>query len=288
LVCITASEIIRFRTITRTRLLKLTETDQLEALRSLYQTNLAGLQLALSYCNAHNIRLYRMTARLFPFADEPVGAEVLAEFEQELAEAGRGGQALGIRLVVHPDQFVVLSSDSTEVVQNSIKILSMHARIMDMLQQPRSPWAAIQLHGGKANRAERLIAVIKSLPEPVRFRLALENDEYAYSAAEIYEVCRQADVPMVFDAHHHICYEGLDNYEDPSIAKMLSQAAETWPTPAWQLVHISNGRDSFADRRHSDFITALPSAYRQAPWIEVEAKQKELAIERLRAEWLNL
>jgi UV DNA damage endonuclease len=288
LVCITAAELIRFRTITRTRLLKLADADQREILRSLYQTNLARFQLALNFCHESNIRLYRMTARLFPFADEPMGAAILAELEQDLAEAGQRAHALGIRLVVHPDQFVVLSSDSAEVIQNSIKILNMHGQIMDMLQQPRSPWATIELHGGKASRAERLVAVIQSLPEPVRSRLALENDEYAYSAAEINAVCRQAGIPMVFDAHHHICYEGLDNYEDPSIAEMLNLAAETWPTPAWQLVHISNGRDSFTDRRHSDFITELPGAYRQAPWIEVEAKQKERAIAQLRVDWLKL
>jgi UV DNA damage repair endonuclease len=31
----------------------------------------------------------------------------------------------------------------------------------------------------------------------------------------------------------------------------------------------------------------MPEAYRRAPWIEVEAKSKELAIERLRDEWLG-
>jgi UV DNA damage endonuclease len=69
---------------------------------------------------------------------------------------------------------------------------------------------------------------------------------------------------------------------------MLSAARETWAVPEWQLVHISNGRDSFNDRNHSDFIASMPAAFRQAPWIEVEAKQKELAIERLQAEWLGV
>ena len=34
-------------------------------------------------------------------------------------------------------------------------------------------------------------------------------------------------------------------------------------------------------------ITEMPSSYARAPWIEVEAKQKELAIEKLRDEWLR-
>ena len=38
---------------------------------------------------------------------------------------------------------------------------------------------------------------------------------------------------------------------------------------------------------NSDLITEMPNCYYQAPWIEVEAKFKELAIEKLRAEWLS-
>ena len=92
---------------------------------------------------------------------------------------------------------------------------------------------------------------------------------------------------MVFDAHHHVVHEKLDSYDDPSVGEMLALARETWPVPAWQMVHISNGRESFNDPRHSDLITDMPPAYRAAPWIEVEAKLKEVAIERLRAEWLD-
>jgi UV DNA damage endonuclease len=31
----------------------------------------------------------------------------------------------------------------------------------------------------------------------------------------------------------------------------------------------------------------MPSIYRRAPWIEVEAKHKEVAIARLRTEWMS-
>ena len=91
---------------------------------------------------------------------------------------------------------------------------------------------------------------------------------------------------MVFDAHHHVIHEGLDSYDDPSVAEMVAAARTTWPDPEWQLVHISNGRTAFNDRNHSDLITVMPSSYRNAPWIEVEAKLKEEAIAKLRQEWL--
>lgn len=257
-------------------------------LRELYADNLARLNLALDFCIGRRLHLYRMTSGLFPFADDAVGEDVLEEFREQVGATGRRAINLGIRLVLHPDQFVVLNSDSPQVIANSIKILETHARVMDMLEQPRSCWALIEIHGGKGGRAERLVEVTHNLPEAVRSRIAFENDEYTYSAAEILEVCRASGVPMVFDAHHHVVHEKLESYEDESVGRMLKAARETWPVPEWQLVHISNGRESFGDRNHSDLITVMPAAFRDAPWIEVEAKQKELAIEKLQAEWLDV
>jgi UV DNA damage endonuclease len=189
-------------------------------------------------------------------------------------------------LVLHPDQFVVLSSDSPHVIENSIKILETHARILDLLAQPRSSWTVMNVHGGKSDRAERLVSTIQNLPEPIRSRLALENDEHCYGASEILDVCRAAGVPMVFDAHHHVCRERLTSYNDPSIVEMAVAARSTWPIPEWQITHISNGREFFNDPRHSDLITKMPDSFRDVPWIEVEAKHKEVAIQKLHAEWL--
>ena len=287
LVCITHSDEVRYRALTRKRLLQFEAEEQKRMLRELYAANLARLNGALDFCAARGLSLYRMTSNLFPFADDEAGSDVLEEFAEELKGTGTRAAGLGLRLVLHPDQFVVLSSDSPQTIANSVKILESHARILDMLGLPRSPWALIEIHGGKGGRTERLVEQIGLLPEAVRARIAFENDEYIYSAAEILEVCRRANVPMVFDAHHHVVHEGLDSYDHPSVFEMVEAARGTWPDPDWQLVHISNGRTSFRDRRHSDLVEAMPAAYRRVPWIEVEAKHKELAIERLTADWLG-
>ena len=144
----------------------------------------------------------------------------------------------------------------------------------------------MNIHGGKSQRPDQLVQVINELPEEIKSRLALENDEYAYSGNEILEVCDRTGVPMVFDAHHHICHENLDSYDDPSVAQMFYAARTTWANPDWQLVHISNGEQAFNDRKHSNLITDMPSVYSEAAWIEVEAKQKEEAIAHLRSWWL--
>jgi UV DNA damage endonuclease len=288
LVCITFDKQVRFRTMTRTRYLQLTLEQRESALKELYQSNLQRLDGALSFCQQNKIRLYRMSSALFPLSDmeDEIGANILEEMSADLAKIGQRSQALNIRMVLHPDQFVVLSSDSVQVLQSSIKILERQARTFDLLGLPRSPWSLMNIHGGKSQRTEQLVKVISELPEAIKSRLTFENDEYAYSASEILAVCQQAGVPMVFDAHHHICHENLDSYDHPSVAEMFYAARETWENPDWQLVHISNGETAFKDRKHSDMITAMPSVYHQAPWIEVEAKHKEEAIAHLRSWWL--
>ncbi len=92
---------------------------------------------------------------------------------------------------------------------------------------------------------------------------------------------------MVFDAHHHVCREKLNDYNDKSVADSFWAARETWKNPANQMVHISNGRENFQDRAHSDLIFAMPDVFRFASWIEIEAKHKEIAISKLQNEWLN-
>lgn len=286
LVCITASKEVRYRAMTRKRLLQLEPAEQARSLRDLYAENLRRLATAVEFCQAHGIRLYRMSSATFPFADDPLGEEILDEFAEAMQTVGARAATLGIRLVLHPDQFVVLNSDRPEVIENSLKILSTHARVMDMLGLPRSPWALMNVHGGKGDRAERLIGVIRSLPDSIRSRLTLENDEYTYSSRQILEICQATDIPMVFDAHHHVIHEHLETYEDPSVCEMLFAARETWSVPDWQLVHISNGCEFFADPHHSDLITVMPSCYHHVPWIEVEAKHKEEAIAKLQREWI--
>ncbi len=285
LVCITTTERVRFRTITRTRLLQFPAHERSFLLYHLYQDNLNRLAGALEFCAQNNIGMYRLSSNLLPFADDPTYEDALLACSETLAAIGARADALHIRLLAHPEQFIVLSSDSPQVVANSIRSLRGHARILDMMNQPRSHACPLILHGGKGNRADALVRTIDTLDETMRARLILENDEDAYSSREILTVCRRAGVPMVFDAHHHVCHEKLSSYEDASVIEMFWAARETWPLPQWQITHISNGRAFFADTRHSDLVTQIPSVFRYAPWIEVEAKAKEQAIALLQARW---
>jgi UV DNA damage endonuclease len=287
LVCITFNDTIRYRTITKTHYLKFNEAERRRKLGGLYCDNLHKLFQALEYCFANDIRLYRMTANLFPLSDweDGIGRQVLTEMMPLMTGFAARAEALNVRVIVHPEQYVVLSSESASVRENSINVLAHQAFLFDALGLPRSSWSTINIHGGKGGRTNELVAVVRDLPEAVKSRLTFENDEYAYSALEILEVCDKTGVPMVFDAHHHLIHEGLESLHHPSVAEFTLLARQTWQLQAWQIVHLSNGRENSKDQKHSDIIHTIPESYREVSWIEIEAKAKEVAINDLKSSW---
>lgn len=231
LVCVTYSDEVRYRTISQKRLLQHALDEQRTMLCMLYEENIRRLRRAINFCKNEGIALTAFLPRFFSCSDEEVGRDTLSRFACDLARLGEEAVRRGVRLVMHPDQLVVLNSESHSAMLNSIKILNMHAATMDLLQQPRLSWALIEIHGGRSNRAAELIKCIRRLPEAVRSRLGLENDAYAYGAKEIHSICMETGIPMVFDAHRHVVKEKLASYEDPSIGEMLLKARETWSEP---------------------------------------------------------
>ncbi|CAM3802156.1 UV DNA damage repair endonuclease UvsE [Deinococcus frigens] len=281
LVCMTVGPEVRFRTVTLSRYRALSPEGREAKLLDLYTDNIARLRGAADFCAARGIRLYRMSASLFPMLDligDDTGDAVLTSLSAQLRRAGAAFVERGIRVLMHPEQFVVLNSDSPDVRVRSVHALNSHARVMDGLGLERSPWNLLLLHGGKGGRAAELQAVIPDLPDAARLRLGLENDEYAYGPADLLPVCEGAGVPLVYDGHHHVIHGKLSDQDDPAVREWVLKARATWTPPDWQVVHLSNGIEGPQDRRHSHLITHLPAAFADVGWIEVEAKGKEQAV----------
>lgn len=286
LVCMTVGPELHFRTVTLSRYRALPPAQRETTLHSIYAENIARVRVAAEYCAARGIRLYRLSSALFPMLDlagDDTGDAVLQALAPDLRLAGEAFAQAGIRVLMHPEQFIVLNSDRPEVRAASLHALNTHARVMDGLGLARSHWNLLLLHGGKGGRAAELQALIPDLPDGARLRLGLENDERAYGPADLLPVCEATDVPLVFDAHHHVVHDRLPDQEHPSVREWVLAARRTWTPADWQVVHLSSGVDGPQDRRHAHLITHVPSAYADIMWIEVEAKGKEEAIAALTA-----
>lgn len=255
-----------------------------EYVRGVYQSNLLNLSTVIDTVVSSKIKLFRISSSLFPLADQVDRSLWDNEHTKSIAaNIGEKIRVSGLRVTTHPGQFCVLSSDSDKTVENSVKELELHGWLFDQMGLARSPQYCINVHGGKSDRSRSLINVIKSLPDSVRLRLTLENDETAYSAVDLLEVHTHTGVPIVWDSHHHSFNTGELTELEAHEATLV-----TWPTGVKPLQHISNTEPgagiSFSERRkHSQMIHYVPSVQltalrRNEIDVDVEAKQKNVAV----------
>lgn len=256
-----------------------------DQIKGVYINNVKRLAEMLPKIRRHGIRLFRVSSALFPLSDQV--DRTLWDNPQVIAHLKTAGdfvKANEMRVSTHPGQFCVLSSDSDSVVEKAFVELEIHGWIFDKMGLPHSPQYAINIHGGKKDRASRLIEQIKSLPDHVRKRLTLENDESAYSVVDLLHVHQETGVPIVFDSHHHTF-----NEDNLTMEEAHNVTKETWPKDVKPLQHISNTDPSlingnFQDRRkHSDMIHYIPQPQLLGLQnddidVEVEAKLKNIAV----------
>jgi UV DNA damage endonuclease len=286
LCCQFASEPIKFRTTTVTAMLRLAKPERLQRLSDLCRINADSLMAALEFCGQHDIGAFRINSQILPVKTHPEAGYDMHELPdgdaiiERFKECGQFANVHDLRLSFHPDQFVVLNSPKSDVVARSVDELRYQAEVADWVGAD-----TINLHGGgaygdKPSALDRLRHTILGLPEPIRSRLTLENDDKVYTPSDLLPVCNDTGIPMVYDVHHHRCLP-----DGCSVRDITEQARKTWQKEP--LFHISSpidGWDGPKPSRHHDYIDVddFPSEWLGWPLtVEVEAKAKELAIAKL-------
>lgn len=237
-------------------------------------------------------RLFRLSSNILPLMDiVPRYLWDTPEVRGPLSRAGKIFVDAGTRVVSHPGQFCVLSSDSDLIIANAVRELVSHAWVFDAMGLPQTPHAAINIHGGKRDRVDRLIASIKDLPWEVRSRLTLENDESAYGVLDLLRVADATGVPICWDSHHWTFKtDGL------TVDDAYRMSCETWTDGVRPLQHVSNsepgpeGRSFMELRKHSQYLEFIPDPQLQGVRaglldLEVEAKMKNLAVAAIRKKY---
>ena len=287
LCCHFADEPIKFRTTTATALLKLTRTERLNRVSELCLANAAALQASLRYCAAQGIGAFRISSQILPIKTHPVAGYAVAELPEAermikaFRDCGAFARVNGLRLSFHPDQFVVLNSPNPETLGRSLAELDYQAEVAEWVGAD-----TINLHGGGAygDKSAALLALcqnIERLPEPVRSRLTLENDDKVFTPSDLLTVCEATKTPLVYDVHHHRCLG-----DELSIEDATERATATWRgrEPLFHLSSPLEGWNGPKPERHHDYIdpSDLPAVWkRQILTVEVEAKAKELAVLKL-------
>ena len=268
-----------------------------ERLRTLIRENLRALARILAFNASHSVFMFRVSSRIIPFASHPVNRlRGWVEFERELSEVGDFVRGTGMRVSMHPGQHTVLSSPDYRIVQDSFRDLEWHCRFLEAMLL--GPDHKVVIHGGggygdKQEALERLLGNFRRLPDRVRARLVLENDERVYTAEDLLALSERIGAPVVFDWLHHQVNPGTS----PPVRWLVERCFATWEAvDGLPKVHFSSQAPGKRPGAHADYVDPQQFLrfYEQVRDLDfdcmLEAKAKDLALFRLREElsWLPL
>jgi UV DNA damage endonuclease len=267
---------------TTNRTLRLASISDMEKLRGLVRGNIADLRSILRWNAERGIPLFRMGQDLIPFASHPAFPyDWEAEHGEELRGVGALARDLGIRLSMHPGQYINPGSPRSEVVERSVRELRYVARVFDLLGNHDSV-AVLHMGGAYEDRtasAARFVEALRPEEQILRY-LALENDERVWTVAEIVESVRVLGIPAIVDAFHH----GL-NPGNLALEEALDAALPTWePRSARPKLHLSSQDPDKRPGAHAysvdsrDWQALLEAVDDRDADVMVEAKGKERAL----------
>ena len=250
--------------------------------------NAKDLVEIIKWNHKNGFNLFRVSSDIVPWASEFNLNEMpdFQKFSNILKGAGTLAKTYNQRITSHPGPFNVLVSPNEKVVQNTFKDLTTHGEIFDLMGLERSYQNPINIHcngvyGDKIAAMNRFIDNYKKLPESVRTRLVVENDDKAsmYSVKDLMYLHERIGIPITFDYHHHkFNTGGLSEQE------ALELAISTWPKGIKPIVHYSESKalhesnEKLKPQAPPDYINDLPNLYGNDVDVMVEAKAKELSI----------
>jgi UV DNA damage endonuclease len=268
--------------------------------------SLAALREVFAYCARRDIRMYRMTSSLAPYATHPDLPQFhgqVAECAEELAALGAVARAQDLRLSSHPGQYVVLNSENVDVRAAAVRDLELQAQLMDAMGLRPEAVVVIHVGGGRGDGLGRFEAGWAALSDAARARVVIENDDRVYGLTDVLELHRRTGARVVWDVLHHQCHDPDGIPERDALALALS----TWPEDQTPKIHYSTPKTAMEERRrrvgrrveaawalpppraHADLIDPFAFAHflraaARARHFDVmlEAKGKDLALLRLR------
>ena len=252
--------------------------------------NVKDLHQLIQWNIVNGYDFYRLSSDMAPWKTEYEWDDLkdIDEIKKWFHSAGTMAKTHGVRLTAHPGPFNVLVSPNEQVVENTIKDLTIHGDEFDMMGLSRTPYNKLNIHcngvyGDKLSAMDRFCKNFERLPESVQTRLTVENDDKAsmYSVKDLMYIHERIGIPIVFDYHHHKFCTG-----DLSEREALELAISTWPDDIVPVVHYSESRskeqldESIRPQAHSDYVIDYIDTYGHNVDIMVEAKHKELAVDK--------
>jgi len=211
----------------------------LEKIIEIYKANLDNTSQIVKYCINNGIRFYRM-GDLFPFITHPIleSFDHLKYFEEDIYELGQLIKVNDIRISIHSSPYCILNSSKPEIVKKSVHELKKWADFLNLMELPKNNRIVVHTgsaEGGKPLGKKRFADNFNALPESVKNRLVLENDDKTYSFKDVEDVHVVTKVPIVIDIFHH----RVHNPEKIDEIQALERALNTWGENELPEIHFS-------------------------------------------------
>lgn len=199
-----------------------------ENLITCIDSNLNDLLKILEYNSLNNINLFRISSDIIPFGGHLKNTFNWQDyFNEKLKAIGQFIISNSLRVSMHPGQYTVLNSPSSEVVENSIRELIYHCNFLDSLGIDSTHKIILHVGGVYGNKDIAIQSFINNyitLPKNLRNRLVIENDEKNYSFKDLISINKVIHIPLIFDNLHYECYGDFSL----SIKECLDIASKTF------------------------------------------------------------
>jgi len=176
-------------------------------LRSLISSNLDGMKKIIEWNIENGINLYRISSVVIPYASHEINKiPWWEEYKVAISDIGKIIKNSGIRVSMHPGQYVNINSPDKNVVDFSIKELEYHAKFMDLLGLDSTHRMILHIGGAYGNKdgsIKRFIDVWSTLSDNIKTRLTIENDDKTYNVWDVLKVSSMTELPVIFDILHH-------------------------------------------------------------------------------------
>ena len=292
------NETLKKEGVTTNRSLKKATLDKkgLEYCSELAVQNIRDLEKYLHWNVENNILFFRMSSNMIPWGNKVdwFNFKDFDEIKEVLKRCGDYAKQHGLRLTMHPGQYCILTSPHQHVIDNSVSDLKMHSDIMNLMELSETPYNKINIHmgaayGDKVAAAKTFLKNFKLLPDDIKSRLTIENDDKAvmYSTQDLYDlIYQEIGIPIVYDVHHHkFCMGGQTDEE------AMKLAATTWGEIK-PIIHYSESKAlneglKVKMQAHSDYFVNKIETYGLDVDIMMECKAKELALMKYKNDFLK-
>ena len=242
-------------TLTYTHYMKLDSELAMKLIDKKIVSNFENLEKIIKYNIKNNIHFYRMTSNLIPLAThQAVNFEYIRKYNKFYNKIGKLINDNNLRVDTHPDQYCVLNSTKSDIVNSSISILKFHKNMLKAfkIKNPKMILHVGSSVFGKKNSMKRFINNFNTLDDEIKKMLIIENDDKIFNIIDVLDLCTKINVPMVLDYHHFMC-----NNSGECLKNYVEKIFNTWNNDELvPKVHFSSPKNKTKKefRSHHDYV----------------------------------